>query len=187
MVEIAANIILPDNGLSWHKLRSGDLSDAGKLSSTDLNRQLLQFQKDHTTPNTSIMSSVFTHDNNSGSSLSNHPTSAATTSSSGTTNTTYSSKVKSKLGVPPWAPEFLVDGEGILDTLVKMMINPNPSMRPDANVILNTFECQLVELRRKSGAVVYEGDFGPYPDEQELKLEQQLSSQAREYPMIKHL
>ncbi|KAI0463661.1 hypothetical protein LJB42_002665 [Komagataella kurtzmanii] len=187
MVEIAANIILPDNGLSWHKLRSGDLSDAGKLSSTDLNRQLLQFQKDHTTPNTSIMSSVFTHDNNSGSSFLNHPTSAATTSSSGTTNTTYSSKVKSKLGVPPWAPEFLVDGEGILDTLVKMMINPNPSMRPDANVILNTFECQLVELRRKSGAVVYEGDFGPYPDEQELKLEQQLSLQAREYPMIKHL
>ncbi|PRT55543.1 Mitosis inhibitor protein kinase wee1 [Wickerhamiella sorbophila] len=36
MVEIAANIVLPDNGIHWHKLRSGDLSDAGRLSSGDL-------------------------------------------------------------------------------------------------------------------------------------------------------
>lgn len=36
MVEIAANIVLPDNGVHWHKLRSGDLSDAGRLSSGDL-------------------------------------------------------------------------------------------------------------------------------------------------------
>ncbi|KAF5098627.1 hypothetical protein D0Z00_001970 [Geotrichum galactomycetum] len=36
MVEIAANIILPDNGLHWQKLRSGDLSDAGRLSSGNL-------------------------------------------------------------------------------------------------------------------------------------------------------
>lgn len=36
MLEIAANIILPDNGISWQKLRSGDLSDAGRLSSGNL-------------------------------------------------------------------------------------------------------------------------------------------------------
>lgn len=36
MLEIAANIILPDNGVHWHKLRSGDLSDAGRLSSGGL-------------------------------------------------------------------------------------------------------------------------------------------------------
>ena len=28
IVEIAANVVLPDNGNAWHKLRSGDLSDA---------------------------------------------------------------------------------------------------------------------------------------------------------------
>lgn len=35
ILEIAANIVLPDNGTSWQKLRSGDLSDAPKLSSSD--------------------------------------------------------------------------------------------------------------------------------------------------------
>ncbi len=35
ILEVAANIVLPDNGLSWQKLRSGDLSDAPKLSSSD--------------------------------------------------------------------------------------------------------------------------------------------------------
>lgn len=36
MVEVAANIVLPDNGEHWHRLRSGDLRDAGRLSSGDL-------------------------------------------------------------------------------------------------------------------------------------------------------
>ncbi|KAG5518268.1 hypothetical protein PMAC_003064 [Pneumocystis sp. 'macacae'] len=33
ILEVAANIVLPQNGLSWQKLRSGDLSDAPRLSS----------------------------------------------------------------------------------------------------------------------------------------------------------
>lgn len=35
ILEVAANIVLPDNGASWQKLRSGDLSDAPRLSSSD--------------------------------------------------------------------------------------------------------------------------------------------------------
>ena len=35
ILEVAANIVLPENGLSWQKLRSGDLSDAPKLSSSE--------------------------------------------------------------------------------------------------------------------------------------------------------
>ncbi|OLL22103.1 Mitosis inhibitor protein kinase wee1 [Neolecta irregularis DAH-3] len=35
MLEIAANIVLPENGLPWQKLRSGDLSDAPRLSASD--------------------------------------------------------------------------------------------------------------------------------------------------------
>lgn len=41
IVEIAANVMLPDNGNAWHKLRSGDLSDAGKLSSTEIHSKSL--------------------------------------------------------------------------------------------------------------------------------------------------
>lgn len=36
ILEVATNIILPDNGTPWRKLRSGDLSDAGKLSSDNI-------------------------------------------------------------------------------------------------------------------------------------------------------
>ncbi|EDO18541.1 hypothetical protein Kpol_2001p46 [Vanderwaltozyma polyspora DSM 70294] len=41
IVEIAANVVLPDNGYAWHKLRSGDLSDAGRLSSSDIHSESL--------------------------------------------------------------------------------------------------------------------------------------------------
>jgi len=36
ILETAANVCLPDNGLAWQKLRSGDLSDAPRLSSSDI-------------------------------------------------------------------------------------------------------------------------------------------------------
>ncbi|KAG4305684.1 hypothetical protein PORY_000594 [Pneumocystis oryctolagi] len=36
ILEVAANIVLPQNGLSWQKLRSGDLSDAPRLSSSKI-------------------------------------------------------------------------------------------------------------------------------------------------------
>lgn len=35
ILETAANVCLPDNGLPWQKLRSGDLSDVPRLSSSD--------------------------------------------------------------------------------------------------------------------------------------------------------
>lgn len=36
ILEVAGNIVLPHNGVSWHKLRSGDLSDVPKLSTLDV-------------------------------------------------------------------------------------------------------------------------------------------------------
>ncbi|CDO92390.1 unnamed protein product [Kluyveromyces dobzhanskii CBS 2104] len=49
MIEVAANVVLPDNGSAWHKLRSGDLSDAGRLSSTEIHSSsLFSNKKDHT-------------------------------------------------------------------------------------------------------------------------------------------
>jgi mitosis inhibitor protein kinase SWE1 len=46
--EVAANIVLPDNGASWQKLRKGDISDAPRLSSSD-EGQLMQ-QGEHVMP-----------------------------------------------------------------------------------------------------------------------------------------
>lgn len=121
MVEVAANIVLPDNGVHWQRLRSGDLSDAGRLSSGDLNSSLAH-----------------------ASSLSGH-----------------------KVRAPPsWAPRFLVDGTYVLDQLVSDMLNPHPEKRPSASDLLKRPEIELVNNRGQAGAVVYEGEFGPEPDDE---------------------
>jgi mitosis inhibitor protein kinase SWE1 len=114
MLEIAANIVLPDNGAPWHKLRSGDLSDAGRLSS----------------------------------------------SSGDLKNMNKSDGTK----VPPWAPDFMLDEAGGLDKLVKWMLKPTPSDRPTIHDILQTEESRTVESRRRSGAIIFEGEYGPEPN-----------------------
>lgn len=148
MVEIAANIILPDNGVPWQKLRSGDLSDAGRLSSTELNYNL-------------------TH----GSINSKNSTYSSLLNDTGHTGSSYSSVDDSNMKkIPPWSPRFLIDGKGALDTMVKWMIDPSPSNRPTAVDILNSLEAQFVEVRRKAGAVIFEGEYGPPPDQDEEAL-----------------
>lgn len=122
MVEVAANVVLPDNGTPWQKLRSGDLTDAGKLSSGELDSK----------------SPVI-------------------------------DQLMKKIDM--WTPYWFYDGKSTLDKLVSWMINPNPKIRPDCQTILNTWECGLVELRRKSGATIYEGEYGPSVNKEEIEFE----------------
>lgn len=114
MVEVAANIVLPDNGVHWHRLRSGDLTDAGRLSSGDL------------------ASKGF--------------------------------RGGSEKELPYWAPKFLVDNEGLLDDVVRHMLNPQPENRPTVAQLLLLPELLLVDQRGQAGAVVFEGEFGPKPE-----------------------
>lgn len=124
MLEIAANIVLPDNGVHWHKLRSGDLSDVGRLSSGGL-------ADEARLDNDTVESSSSVHGSRS---------------------------------IPPWAPSFLVNNEGALDQIVKQMLDPNPRNRPTLNNILQCEPVVWAESHRRSGAVIYEGDYGPRPD-----------------------
>ncbi|CDF88851.1 ZYBA0S03-03378g1_1 [Zygosaccharomyces bailii CLIB 213] len=135
IVEIAANVVLPDNGNAWHKLRSGDLSDAGKLSSTDIHSE-------------SLFSNSSKVDTN-------------ITSISDYENGGKSSGLRSN--IPPWVPKFLIDGES-LERMVKWMIDPSYRRRPSADDILHTEECIYVEMTRKAGAIIQEDDYGPKPD-----------------------
>jgi mitosis inhibitor protein kinase SWE1 len=144
MLETAANIILPDNGIAWQKLRSGDLSDAGRLSSTELN-----LYNDSINSKNSTFSGHWNHD---------------------VGGSSYSSVDSNSKKLPPWTPRFLVDGKGKLDSLVKWMIRPNPRDRPTAVDILNEIELQYVEIRRKAGAVIFEGEYGPPPESEEETL-----------------
>lgn len=139
IVEIAANVVLPDNGNAWHKLRSGDLSDAGRLSSTDIHSESLF--SNPSKAETDLTEILDFH------------------SISGKHNISGVGKSK----IPPWVPRFLIDGES-LERIVKWMIEPNFKRRPTADQILHTEECIYVEMTRKAGAVIQEDDYGPKPN-----------------------
>lgn len=146
ILEIAANIVLPDNGSPWRKLRSGDLSDAGKLSSDNISDFL----------NHRNFSSLTSY--NSADSI--HPSHNASNNQNLQRDSNQS--MVSKGLIPSWAPDFLVvcDSDN-LDKLVGRMLKPNPFDRPTAKMILEMNECLIIENRRKAGATIYEGEFGP--------------------------
>ncbi|CCF58760.1 hypothetical protein KAFR_0F01630 [Kazachstania africana CBS 2517] len=136
IVEIAANVILPDNGNAWHKLRSGDLSDAGRLSSTDIHSESLF--SGATKIDTHLTELTIGKDDRN-------------------------SRKNSISKIPAWVPRFLIDGES-LERVVKWMIDPNYRKRPTASDLLQTEECLYVERTRKAGAIIQEDDFGPTPE-----------------------
>lgn len=145
MIEVASNIILPSNGDSWQRFRSGDLSEAGRLSSTNLAQHTSVVSK------TSNVSSIF----------------------NAVPGDSYSSvdiDIEPVHNLPSWTPKFLVNGQGALDDLVRWMISVNPEDRPTASEIVGTLESQFVEIRSKAGAVIYEGEYGPSPDLDETTL-----------------
>ncbi|GCE99549.1 hypothetical protein ZYGM_001675 [Zygosaccharomyces mellis] len=140
IVEIAANVVLPDNGNAWHKLRSGDLSDAGRLSSTDIHSESLF--SDSSKVDTNITSiSDYQHDTSKHGNLLRNL----------------------RPIIPAWVPKFLIDGES-LERMVKWMIDPDYTSRPSADDVLHTEECIYVEMTRKAGAIIQEDDYGPKPN-----------------------
>ncbi|ODV65145.1 kinase-like protein [Hyphopichia burtonii NRRL Y-1933] len=145
ILEIATNIILPENGTPWRKLRSGDLSDAGKLSSDNildfLNHQNFSSLTSYNSIGLSLTSSL-----NRESSNVQHPN---------------PSLASIEDLIPHGAPDFLIYNSNNLDKLVTKMLKPNPFDRPTAKMILTMNECQVIENRRKAGATIFEGEFGP--------------------------
>ncbi|AGO12210.1 AaceriAEL149Cp [[Ashbya] aceris (nom. inval.)] len=135
IVEIAANVVLPDNGNAWHKLRSGDLSDAGRLSSTEIYSNSIFSSTDINSTNMTDVSRPCSYNAGSG-------------------------RVKH---IPAWVPRFLIDNDS-LEKMVIWMIEPDYRKRPTASRLLQAEECQYVELTRKAGAIIQEDEFGPKPE-----------------------
>lgn len=153
ILEIAANIILPDNGSPWRKLRSGDLSDAGKLSSDNIS-DFLQHQNFSSLTSYNSSDSLLHHSHlqhKQYQHLQNHHQ-----------HHQLFKKIDVKHLIPSWAPEFLVSKDtNSLDKLVSNMLKPNPFDRPNTKMILESEECTTIENRRKAGATIFEGEFGP--------------------------
>lgn len=181
ILEIAANIILPDNGTPWRKLRSGDLSDAGKLSSDNISIFLQHQNFSSTTSyNTNVNFSSNQSLNFEGPANFQLPLSGSSANSKEKNLLTPNVPTVATSGcststirnirdlIPAWAPEFLISGDlMILDKLVNKMLRPNPFDRPNATMILEMDECVTIENLRKAGATIFEGEFGPNPNDDE--------------------
>ena len=186
MVEVAANVILPDNGTPWQKLRSGDLTDAGKLSSSDLSEVIRGTNNGRLNNggtlkvmrnlSNSLFSGTGSSVNTMGTDISNNVHIHGDDSENPEdVDVLIDQNVIRKIEY--WTPYWFYDGKSILDRLVGWMINPNPEERPSSEQILESWECGLVELRRKSGATIYEGDYGPAVDYAELEQERSILKQ----------
>lgn len=179
ILEIATNIVLPGNGTPWKKLRSGDLSDAGKLSSDNISDFLNHNNFSSLTSYNSSLQSISIQGlsqnllGTNGSNISGSRSVPEQGSGlySNRSNLNHPEKVSQdrlldnvRELIPKGAPDFLLDNSHRLDNLVSLMLKPNPFDRLSASDILLRRECMEIESRRKAGATIFEGEFGPNDD-----------------------
>lgn len=151
MLEIAGNIVLPDNGTSWQRLRAGDMSDLPSLtfsSDSSLVRddsgdpvELLGGMSDESLCNSTLGDDDLSF-----------------------LKPSLRQVKRSQDLVQP--PNFMVDCRDpeALDSVVQWMIDPDPAARPVIDQLLAVGGVQWVEHRRRAGATVFEGNWGPADD-----------------------
>ncbi|KAJ5232744.1 hypothetical protein N7468_005700 [Penicillium chermesinum] len=150
--EIAGNVELPDNGASWQKLRNGDMSDV---------------------PSLTWSSATSCYRDASGNPVSDEPSFEILCSSDlagDSFGDDFNARQESRKAHPPARsgelvdpPSFMVDSlhSQALDKIVRWMISPDPRDRPTADQLLATYGVQFVNHRRRAGATVFEGNWGP--------------------------
>ena len=158
MFETAGNVELPDNGLSWQKLRNGDMSDVPSLTWTSGMSNVLRDSTGNPLAGevsfeelcaSDLGDDAFGQSGFLGNKLrAEREGKAALAARSG------------ELTEPP---TFMIDAtnDQALDKIVRWMISPDPADRPVADQLLQTFGVQWAESRRRAGATVYEGNWGP--------------------------
>ncbi|KAF2083176.1 kinase-like protein [Saccharata proteae CBS 121410] len=161
MVEIAGNIILPDNGASWQRLRTGDMSDLPSLTFSSESTLERDESGDPVSSNH--------HDNmDNSAAFSSHETLCRSDHEDEGVKPlpklTLSPRRQQETLVNP--PSFMIDPDNseALDRVVQWMISPNPDERPLIDQIYRLEGVQWVEKRRRAGATVYEGNWGPADD-----------------------
>ncbi|EMC95618.1 hypothetical protein BAUCODRAFT_34374 [Baudoinia panamericana UAMH 10762] len=155
MLEIGGNIVLPDNGDSWQRLRAGDLSDLPSLSWTS-DGSLLRDESGEP---------VEMHAMTANELLSFAPIIGVEEEFDFLRPAMQGhGRKRSRDLVAP--PKFMVDptDPNALDQVVQWMICPDPDVRPTVDQLLQAGGVQWVDKRRRAGATVYEGSWGPADD-----------------------
>ncbi|KAK4540347.1 hypothetical protein LTR36_009304 [Oleoguttula mirabilis] len=150
VLETAGNIVLPDNGASWQRLRKGDLSDLPSLTWTSdgsLVRDESGDPMDMLAGNSDGSFSPLVQEEDDLSFL--KPTIKG------------HKRNRSRELVTP--PNFMIDQHDpeALDQVVQWMLCPDPDRRPTIDQLLAAGGVQWVEARRRAGATIYEGSWGP--------------------------
>ncbi|RMY86629.1 hypothetical protein D0862_10871 [Hortaea werneckii] len=150
VLETAGNIVLPDNGASWQRLRKGDLSDLPSLTWTT-ESSLMRDESGEPIDNVNTpeidISEPAVQEEDDFSFL--RPA------------TKGHRRNRSRELVTP--PNFMIDPRDpeALDQVVQWMICPRPEGRPNIDQLLSAGGVQWVEARRRAGATIYEGSWGP--------------------------
>ncbi|CZT02767.1 related to protein kinase SWE1 [Rhynchosporium agropyri] len=166
ILEIAGNVQLPDNGPTWTRLRSGDMSDAPSLtwsSDSVLQRDATGIPLEESDINMDSFGSDDDIETDFGS-----PTLSSRKRSYGNSSRSLSHDPgnlfgSARRGELHQAPPFMKDmyHEHALDKLVRWMITPTPCNRPLINDVLQSGGVAWVSARRRAGATVFEGNWGP--------------------------
>lgn len=168
MLEIAGNVQLPDNGPTWQRLRSGDMSDVPSLtwsSASTVPRDATGIPIEDSDTSMESFGSDDEIETDRSPTMGNRKRHSAplTKSLSYKAGNLFGSIRRGEL---QRAPAFMRDQfhEHALDRIVKWMISPQPEDRPTVHQVLRCDSICWVEARRRAGATVFEGNWGPADD-----------------------
>lgn len=162
LLEIAGNVVLPDNGASWQRLRSGDMSDVPSLTSSSAS----SICRDSSgKPLSEPVSVEDFYAPGLGSDNFGSPSSLHARSEQQKPSESDEDQFE-RVGELANPPSFMVDANHpeALDKIVRWMISPKSIDRPTADEILATTSVRWTDLRRRAGATIYEGNWGPADD-----------------------
>lgn len=155
MLEIAANVKLPDNGATWTALRTGDFSEVPVL--TQDTEVVVRDATGMPVEDTERSMGAASEDGSSMRASRRHYTFRGVRRHSGDI---FGLSRKNELLQPP---EFMKDAEDpdSLDNIVKWMLTAEPMCRPTIAKLLELDPLHWVSSRHRAGATVFEGNWGP--------------------------
>ncbi|EQB50447.1 hypothetical protein CGLO_10116 [Colletotrichum gloeosporioides Cg-14] len=159
-IEMAANVVLPDNGPTWIALRSGDLSEVPSLTFSATTTTSAQRDAAGVPTMQSFDDPLLAQ--TSAPDISLHSGIAPTRVNvvMDDSSSPFITRKRTELRSPP---DFMSDPfhPSSLDQIVRWMIRPEPSERPTIQQLLSTPAMTWVADRRRSAATVFEGVWGP--------------------------
>ena len=161
MLEIAGNVRLPDNGASWQRLRSGDMSDVPSLTSSSDISSIARDASGNPHGTAQTFDDNYLPGDDSGFASFDFGFEQKPQLSPNTVRMQMQ-----RAGELHNPPEFMInpDHDSALDRVVRWMISPEASERPMVGEILSTDGVRWTEARRRAGATIFEGNYGPADD-----------------------